>query len=309
MTKKMKRPEVVDLKHPEKTVKKNLRKMKGNLVWRIIAVSLASLLMALNINTFVHTGELLPGGASGLTLLIQEIFAKFLNVKLPYTLINILINSVPVYIGFRFIGKKFTALSCWVILLTGVLADLLPPYIVTRDILLISIFGGLINGIAISMCLLVDSTTGGTDFISIFLSERRGVDSFNITLMINAAILLAAGFLFGWDKALYSIIFQFCSTLMVRILYRKYQKATLFVVTNKPKEVCEAISKISHHGATIIEGEGSYEHCERNVVYSVVSGSESGRVISVVKEADPEAFVNVLKTERVLGRFYQPPAD
>ena len=96
---------------------------------------------------------------------------------------------------------------------------------------------------------------------------------------------------------------------MVRILYKKYQKATLFVVTNKPVEVCEAISKISHHGATIIEGEGSYEHCERNVVYSVISGAESGRVISVIKTADPDAFVNVLKTERVLGRFYQPPAD
>ena len=81
------------------------------------------------------------------------------------------------------------------------------------------------------------------------------------------------------------------------------------ILNIKPQEVCDAISKISHHGATIIEGEGSFEHCERNVVYSVVSGAESGRVISVIKEADPEAFVNVLKTERVLGRFYQPPAD
>ena len=290
-------------------LKNNLHKMRGNFIMRVIAVSLASLLMALNIKTFVHTGGLLPGGASGLTLLIQGIGSKFFHINLPYTLINILINSFPVYIGFRFIGKKFTGLSCYVIVLTSVLADLLPPYIVTRDTLLISIFGGLINGIAISMCLLMDSTTGGTDFIGIYLSEKRGVDSFNITLMINAAILIAAGFLFGWDKALYSIIFQFCSTSMVRILYKKYQKATLFVVTNKPVEVCEAISKISHHGATIIEGEGSYEHCERNVVYSVISGAESGRVISVIKTADPDAFVNVLKTERVLGRFYQPPAD
>ena len=290
-------------------IKTNLHKMQGNFVMRILAVSLASLLMALNIKTFVHTGELLPGGASGLTLLIQGIASKFFHVNLPYTLINILLNAFPVYIGFRYIGKKFTGLSCYVIVLTSVLADLLPAYIVTRDILLISIFGGLINGFAISMCLLMDSTTGGTDFIGIYMSEKRGVDSFSITLFINAVILLAAGFLFGWDKALYSIIFQFCSTSMVRILYRKYQKATLFVVTNKPREVCEAIYNISNHGATIIEGEGSFEHCERNVVYSVISGAESGRVIRVVKEADPDAFVNVLKTERVLGRFYQPPAD
>ena len=290
-------------------LKNNLHKMRGNIILRIIAVSLASLLMALNIKTFVHTGGLLPGGASGLTLLIQGIGEKFFHITLPYTLINVLLNAFPVYIGFRFIGKKFTGLSCYVIVLTSVLADLLPAYVVTTDVLLISVFGGLINGIAISMCLLMDSTTGGTDFIGIYLSEKRGVDSFNITLMINAAILIAAGFLFGWEEALYSIIFQFCSTSMVRILYKKYQKATLFVVTNKPREVCEAIYKISNHGATIIEGEGSFEHCERNVVYSVISGAESGRVTAVIKEADPEAFVNVLKTERVMGRFYQPPAD
>ena len=257
----------------------------------------------------MHTGGLLPGGASGLTLLLQETFQKYLNINLPYTLINLLINAIPVYIGFKFVGKKFTLLSCWCILLTGVLADALPAYVVTRDILLISIFGGLINGTAISICLLSDATSGGTDFIAIYLSEKRGMDSFYVTLIINACILTVAGFLFGWDKALYSIIFQFASTAMIRMLYRKYQKSTFFIVTNKPKEVCEAISKISNHGATILEGEGSFEHCERNVVYSVVSSTETGRVINAVNEVDDTAFVNVLKTERVIGRFYQRPTD
>jgi len=279
------------------------------IVWRIIVVGLASLIMAMNINTFVHTGGLLPGGASGLTLLIQETVKKYFHQDIPYSVLNILINAVPVYIGFRFVGKKFTWLSCWCILLTGLLADLIPPLQVTKDILLISIFGGLINGVAISMCLLKDATSGGTDFIAIYLSEKRGVDSFNIPLVINAVILVLAGFLFDWDKALYSIIFQFASTMTIRMLYRKYQKATFFIVTNKPREVCAAISDISMHGATILEGEGSYEHCERNVVYSVVSDAESGRIIRVVREADPEAFVNVLKTERVIGRFYQRPTE
>lgn len=286
-----------------------IRKLRKNRILRVITVSLASLLMAVNINTFVHTGGLLPGGASGLTLLLQEIGTKFFHVTVPYTVINILINSIPVYIGYRYIGKKFTLLSVWVILLTSILADILPPYIITQDILLISVFGGLINGFAISVCLLMDSTSGGTDFIAIFLSEKNGIDSFNIPLIINGCILTAAGLLFSWDKALYSIVFQFASTATVRVIYRKYQQATFFIVTNKPKEVCAAISKTSHHGATVLEGEGSYEHCERNVVYSVVSGAESGRIISSVKKADPDAFVNVLKTERIMGRFYQRPTD
>lgn len=276
---------------------------------RVIAVSAASLIMALNINTFIHTGGLLPGGASGLTLLIQEICSKFFNISVPYTIINVLINAIPVYIGFKFIGKRFTLLSCWVIVLTSVLTDILPSWVITQDTLLISIFGGLINGFAISVCLLADSTSGGTDFVAIYLSEKKGIDSFHIPLIINACILCAAGLLFGWDKALYSILFQYASTAVIRTLYRKFQQATLFIVTNHAKEIADVIYKTSNHGATIFEGEGAFEHCERRVVYSVISSAESGKVTKAIKETDPEAFVNVLKTERVLGRFYQRPAD
>ena len=293
----------------EHKIEKKRKNVYVDIIIRVIVASFASVIMAFNINTFVHTGGLLPGGASGLTLLIQEVVDTFCGIKLPYTLINLLINAFPIYIGFKFIGKKFTMLSCWVIFLTSILTDIIPAYTVTEDTLLISIFGGIINGAAISLCLIMDATTGGTDFIGIFLSERRGVDSFSVTLAINACILTLAGIIFSWDKALYSIIFQFASTMVVRLLYRKYQQATFFIVTNKPKEVCDAIYKISMHGATIIEGEGSFEHCERNVVYSVVSSAEIGRVIKVVKDTDPEAFVNVLKTERVIGRFYQRPTD
>ena len=81
------------------------------------------------------------------------------------------------------------------------------------------------------------------------------------------------------------------------------------VVTNKPQEVCDEIYKVSHHGATIIQGEGSYEHCERYMIYSVVSSAESKKVVAGVKKIDPTAFVNVMKTEQLYGRFYQAPND
>lgn len=276
---------------------------------RIIVICIAAFLMALNIKSFVRTGGLYPGGATGLTILIQRVAQIFLNVELPYSLVNLLLNSVPVYIGFRFIGKKFTLYSCLMIVLSSVFVDIVPGYTITYDTLLISIFGGLINGFVISICLLVNATTGGTDFIAIYLSEKKGVDSFNIILALNVVILAAAGLLFGWDKALYSIIFQYTSTQVLHTLYKKYQQQTLFVVTNKAQEISEAISKECNHGATILEGEGSYGHCERHVVYSVVSSAESKRVIRAVKQADSEAFVNVIRTEQLSGRFYQKPTE
>ena len=276
---------------------------------KILFICFASFLMALNIKSFVRTGGLYPGGATGLALLIQRAADMFLHIAIPYTIVNILLNAIPVYIGFRFIGKKFTMYSCLMIVLTSVLTDIIPGYAITYDTLLISIFGGLINGFVIGLCLHMNATTGGTDFIAIYLSEKKEIDSWNVVLGINVVILAVAGILFGWDKALYSIIFQYTSTQVVHILYRKYQHETLFIVTNKATEVYEVISKMSNHGATIMEGEGSYEHQERKIVYSVVSSAQSKSIIREVKKADPHAFVNAIKTEQIAGRFYQKPNE
>ena len=276
---------------------------------RIIMLCVASLLMAINIKTFVRTADLFPGGVAGLTILLQRIGESYFDIKIPYTVVNLLLNAIPVYIGFRFIGKKFTLYSCIMIVLTSVLTDMIPAYVITYDVLLLSVFGGILNGAVVSMCLLADATSGGTDFIAIFLSDKKGVDSFNVILGVNVVILSVAGLLFGWDKALYSIIFQYVSTQVLHVLYKKYQQATLFVVTNKAKEVCRVIFAISNHGATVMDSEGSYEGQERKMVYSVVSSAESKQVVEAVRRTDPEAFINVVRTEQLQGKFYHKPQE
>lgn len=276
---------------------------------RIIVICIASVIMAINTKTFVRTGGLYPGGVMGMTILIQAIFENFLGIQIPFSVVNLLLNTLPIYIGFRFIGKKFTLYSCLMIVLNSVLTDIIPANVITYDTLLISIFGGMISGFAVSLCLMMNATTGGTDFLAIYLSEKKGVDSWNLILGINVIIISLAGLLFGWDKALYSIIYQYTSTQVLHMLYTRYQKQTLFIVTNKPKDVCKVIYDVSGHGATILEGEGSYAHCERNIVYSIVSREESKTVIRSVKEVDESAFVNALRTEELSGRFYQKPNE
>lgn len=272
---------------------------------RLIVVCLASVLMALNIKSFVRTGGLYPGGATGLSLLIQRGAQMYLGLALPYTVINVILNAIPIYIGFRFIGKKFTLYSCLCIVLTSVLTDVIPGIAITSDVLLISIFGGIINGFAISLCLLMGSTTGGTDFISIYLSEKKGMDAFNIILGLNAVILVAAGFMFGWDKALYSIIFQFTSTQMIHLLYQEHNKITLFIVTELPYEIYQEIMVTVHHSATEISATGMYSQEPKTMLYCVVSSTEAKIVTRKILEADPKALINVIKTEMFRGRFHQ----
>lgn len=278
-------------------------------VKRISVITFAAILMAANIQTFVRTGGLYPGGATGLTILIQRISLMLMGVEPPYTLINLLLNAIPIYIGLRFIGRKFTLYSLLMIFLTGIFTDLLPSYVITYDTLLISIFGGLINGTAISLCLWVNATSGGTDFIAIYLSEKKNVDSWNIVLGLNIVILSAAGVIFGWDKALYSIIFQFASTQVLHMLYKKYQQMSLFIVTSKPTEVYNVIWEQSSHGATLIDAKGAYNNQERTIVYSVVSKDEYMKIVRKIKKVDADAFVNTIKTEKLAGNFYIRPHD
>lgn len=277
--------------------------------FRVIIVIIASLLYAWNLCCFAKSADLLPGGISGVSLLLQHIIKSIFHITVPYSVFNILLNLFPVYIGFRYIGKKFTLYSILTILLSSIFVDILPDYIFTTDILLISIFGGLINGFAIALCLNVGTTTGGTDFISIYMSQQKGMDAWNYILFGNVIILLIAGAMFGWSIALYSIIYQFCSTQIIQMLYKRYQKETLFIISDKADEIYRLIKDTTNHDATLFHGIGCYEAKEKEMIYSVINTAARRELIPLIHSVDPHAFINVVKTEELAGRFHDIPND
>lgn len=288
-----------------KEMKKQVRRDAS----RILFCTIAGVIMSVNIRTFVHTGGLLPGGFSGVTILLQNIFQRFLGLQIPYGAFYFLLNFVPALISFKYIGKKFTLYSCITILINSVATDIIPVKVITYDVLLISIFGGMINGFAISLCLKAGATSGGTDFIAIAVSEKYGIDFFNYILAFNAMVLACDGFLFGWDKALYSIIFQFTSTEVIHICYKRYKKNTLLIVTDYPEDVTNVIYKTTGHGATDVHAVGSYDNEPRTMVYSVISSEDLKKVIKEVRDVDSKAFINVMNTEALYGKFWMRPND
>ena len=293
----------------KKTDAQGIKKMLRKDAVRLIVVLLAAFLMAININSFVNAGGLYPGGATGIAIIIQRIFLKYFGLSVPYTPVTVLLNSIPVYIGFKYIGKKFTLFSLIMVVANGFFVDFLPDYAVTSDPLLVAVFGGLLNAIAITMCLEVDATSGGTDFISIYLSQKKGIDAFPYILAGNIVILSIAGIIFGLDKALYSMIFQYVTTTALHTLYRTYQQRTLFIITDMPGKVCSMIYSVCGHGATLIDGEGSFAHKNKKIVYSIVSAADTRKIIPKIREIDPGAFINSVRTEEILGNFYMRPRD
>ena len=138
-----------------------------------------------------------------------------MNLQVPYSAVNFALNAIPAYIGYKTVGKKFTLYSCVMIILTGVFVEILPVTNITEDILLITIFGGILQGVALGIALRGNASSGGTDFIAMWISQRTNQPAWNYILAMNAVMLVAAGYLFGWNAALYSIIFQFCSTQVI----------------------------------------------------------------------------------------------
>lgn len=169
---------------------------------RIFLVTLGAIIYAFNMKSFVKAGNMIPGGLSGITVLIQQIGIGFLGIVLPYSLVNLVLNAIPILVGIHFIGKKFTLYSCYMIVLSSILTDVIPVTPITYDWPLIAVFGGLINGFAISLCLMAKASSGGLDFITIFLSNKKNIDAWNYVLLLNGIIISIAGFLFGWNRAL-----------------------------------------------------------------------------------------------------------
>lgn len=276
---------------------------------RIFLITAGAILMAFNLVSFVRTAGLFPGGFTGLSLLIQEICAHYVGIHVPYFVLSLTLNIIAAAICFRYIGRHFALFSMLSVAITSVLTDLIPTFAVASDPLLNSVFGGIVNGAAISLCLRADASTGGTDFISIYLAEKSGRDAFNIILAGNVVMLSIAGALFGWERALYSMVFQFCTTQTLHTLFHRYQHRTMWIVTDMPEEVYGIIRDDTHHAATLFQGTGLYKNEPRSMIYTVLSGDDVRRVVHDVRKVDPHAFINTQRTDSLTGRFYRRPQD
>ena len=289
---------------------KNLERFEKNKRWRdafsIVCILLGSFIVAVNMNTFVEQGELVPGGFSGLAKLLQRVGLTFYDTKISFTLLNVVFNAVPAVFAYRLVGKKFTILSCVSLFTVSILVDELPVIPITGDILLISVFGGIINGLGMSLVLNSNASGGGTDFIAMSLSARYKVSTFNYMLLFSAVIILISGAIFGMDKALYSIIFQFCNT---QVINKKYKKKTLMIVTDNPAAVSADLLELTNHSSTILKGFGSYTAHKKYLIYTVLSDGDVRKMKKRIREQYPDTFVNVINSSDVVGNFYIQPFE
>ena len=273
----------------------------------LAGVVIGSLINAANVALFVNAGGLTPGGMTGISVLIQRAALKFAGITIPFAPLSLFFNFIPAIFAFRIIGKKYTLFSFISVIIFSFMTDFIPNLTVTKDPLLIALFGGILSGLASALVLNAGASQGGTDFIAMCVSAKKGINTFNYVLGFNIVLLLISGALFGMEPALYTIIYQFVATQVLNTFYKRYEKKTLFVVTNKPVEVSMEVRMTTNHTSTILDGEGGYSGQNKYIVYMIVGADELNLVRKHVRAVDPNAFINVINSDMVTGKFYIRP--
>lgn len=285
-----------------------MRNKKVNKV-EVMMICISSLIYAFGMNTFVKSGNLFPGGYAGISRLLSQLSIVYTDFPISFSAIYFTLNFVTTFLVWKKIGHRFIVYSVFFYSLTSLLTYVLPTMVITEDPLLIAVFGGLLNGLAIGIALRNNASSGGTDFIAIYASMKFNAPTWNYVMIFNAMILTIAGLLFGWDKALYSIIFQFVSTQVVNSMHQRYKLTRVNVVTNLPDEICSSVFHTVRHGITKVPCEGGFTDQHRWLLIMTINTYQLKDVISAIREADSHAFVTVESVDRIIGNYYQKPLD
>lgn len=293
------------------SLKKEIEKMNFTRkdIMYLVMIVLSAFIYAFNMNTFVQSGNLFPGGFAGISRLLSKICVTYLKVNLSFSFFYFILNILVTLLVLRTIGHKFILYSVIWYTLTSVFTANIDFTTITHQILLISVFGGLINGFAIGIALRSNASSGGTDFIAIWLSMKYNRPTWNYIMAANAVVLCIAGLMYGWETALYSIIYQYVSTQVVNTMHQRYHLSELHIVTDLPDEVKAAIFATCRHGITMVKCEGGYTDKPHYLLFTTINTYQLKDVAENIRRADPHAFIEINQGYRIIGNYYQKPID
>ena len=285
-----------------------MKKIKKIDLISFVCVFCSSLIMAATTKTFVRTAHLLSGGFMGIALLVDMI-ADLFGKSIPTAFTLVALNVPVALVCAKKISKRFVFFSLLQVFLTSFLLQIIPNYPLFDEQVLNVVFGGYIWGMSIVLALKAGASSGGTDFIALYFANKNGREIWMQVFAFNAMILCIFGVIFGFDKAGYSILFQFISTKTISTFHTRYKRVMLHIYTVKKDEVVDTYLDKFHHGITALDGYGGYSHHPVSYLTAIVSSYEVGDVLEALKETDPKIIVSVTKVENFIGRFYNKPLD
>ncbi len=282
-----------------------IRDKRMRFVASLLMIVASSLLQTYVIQTFMDPCDLLSSGFTGVAILLNRI-AGLAGFDFSTSLGILLLNIPAAMFCAGKISKRFVFLSCVQFTLTSLFLEVLhfPPLF--DEMILNVIFGGFLYGFVSVIALKADGSTGGTDFIAMYVSERFHRGIWEYVFAFNVLILLIFGSMFGWAAAGYSILFQLISTQTISRYYHRYSQILVEITTKDPEQVAKQFKTYFRHGMTVIPAYGAYSQSNFFLCKSIVSSYE---VIERIREVDPECITYTHKVDHFYGRFYRRPIE
>ncbi|HET7143516.1 MAG TPA: YitT family protein [Anaerolineales bacterium] len=281
-----------------------------------ILIALGALIQAISLRIFFVPADLASGGVSGIAQLINHFTGWPIGMM-------VLIGNVPLFaLGWRFLGgRRFALRTAVAIVAYSLLTDLLvklpffapngaASYLINDlkgDIFLNSLYGAIISGIGYGLVYRARGTSGGSDILARILNKWRGISMTQSYLVVDTAVILSAGFVFGWKHALYAMITLYVSGLVAEtVLEGGGTVRTAMIVTNKPDDISVRVMEDLERGVTVLEGTGAFTGASKPVLYCVISRAEVATLKTIVHEIDPEAFMVIGVAHEALGEGFTP---
>ncbi|GGH15848.1 YitT family protein [Paenibacillus segetis] len=262
-----------------------------------LIVVFGAALIASGFNLFLVPHHLLSGGVSGLAMLTG--YFTPLNLSVMYFLYNI-----PILIaGLFMLGKRYIGFSILSVISVTWFIAVIPVNLLVTDMLLSAVFGGVLVGIGSGISFRAGGSSGGFDIVGSIISQYRDFPIGNVLVAMNAIVILAMGYLDNnWNLALASMVSIYVCGKVVDLIHISHIKVTLFIVTDKTEELLSSLLKLPR-GVTLIKTQGAFTHKEKDMLMTVTTRYELVELRNIIKQCDPNAFVNIVETVGIMGSF------
>ena len=260
-------------------------------------MTIGILLAAIALEVFLIPNKIIDGGITGVSIILS--FLTNINLS-----IFIIILNVPfLLLGFRHLGKNFLIQSTVAMALFSVLLEIFKQVdVVTNDVLLATVFGGILLGIGVGFVIRYGACLDGVETVAILINKKTSFSVGQVILLVNLVIYMVAGILFGWDRALYSILTYFITFKIIDMVSEGFEQAkAAMIITNHGEEIANSIYKHLGRTVTMLEGEGLISG-KKVVLYAVVTRIEIPELKRIVAADDYSAFVTITDVNEIVGK-------
>jgi uncharacterized membrane-anchored protein YitT (DUF2179 family) len=266
---------------------------------KLMIVLIGAILNAIAMNLFLIPAHVYSSGFVGIAQLLSSIFSGHISTGILLFLLN-----VPVAVlGWLKVGKSFTLYSFISVAAMSLFMEILPVLELSNDILLNAVFGGVIGAIGVGITLKWGASTGGMDIVAMILSRVHDKPVGIYYFVLNGMIILSAGLLYGWEKALYTLVTLYVSTRVIDTIHTRYEKLTAMIITKKSEELKTAIHEKLLRGITIVPAKGAFTNESKEMLIIVITRYELFDLERIINKVDPNAFTNIVETAGIFGFF------